>query len=175
METDGFSGLTIDGLVTEVGTTRPAFYRRYRSISRLALDVILERYADAPGAETGSLRSDLLQLQRNDVAMMTSRLLQLNLPALFEAMRSDTEIRAMYLERFITPRRQNVGRVIEAAVERGEIDSEDVDAEYICDLLFGPLLSRVLLPTGLAINDMIARKTVDTAMRELMVGRESPC
>ena len=110
-------------------------------------------------------------LQRNDVAMMTSRLLQLNLPALLEAMRSDSEIREMYLERFIRPRRENVGRVIDAAVNRGEIAGEGIDTEYVCDLLFGPLLSRVLLPTDLALNDTIARKTVSSVMHEFETER----
>lgn len=169
MTTDGFSELTVDGLVSEVGTSRPAFYRRYRSIARLALDVILERYPDAPSSNTGSLRSDLLALQRNDVAMMTSPLLMHNLPALLEAMRTDNTIRQSYLDRFIAPRRQNVANVIAAAVERGEIVEKNVDSEYICDLLFGPLLSRILLPTDLPVTDVTARQTVATVLKELNV------
>lgn len=168
METEGFSGLTIDGLVTEVGTSRPAFYRRYSSIAQLALDVILDRFADAPSADTGSLRSDLLQLQRNDVAMMTSPLIQHSLPALFDSMRTDDRIRTLYMDRLISPRRNNVANVIEAAQARGEVLKEKVDTEYVCDLLFGPLLCRVLLPTGLSLNDSIARDTVETVMRELL-------
>lgn len=167
MASDGFSELTVDGLVTEVGTTRPAFYRRYRSIARLALEVVLKRYGNAPPSDTGDLRADLLALQRNDVAMMTSPLLRFNLPALFEAMRTDETIREMYLESFISPRRENVAAVLSAAQKRGEISAEDVDAEYICDLLFGPLLARVLLPTSLPLNDFIARKTVATVLREI--------
>ncbi|MBD8020232.1 MULTISPECIES: TetR-like C-terminal domain-containing protein [Brevibacterium] len=171
MTTEGFSELTVDGLVNEVGTSRPAFYRRYRSIARLALDVILERYPDAPSSNTGSLRSDLLALQRNDVAMMTSPLLMHNLPALLEAMRTDEAIRRSYLDRFIAPRRRNVADVIAAAVGRGEIAEKDVDSEYICDLLFGPLLSRILLPTELPVTDVIARQTVATVLKELGVAK----
>ncbi|GAA1532475.1 TetR/AcrR family transcriptional regulator [Brevibacterium picturae] len=167
MQSDGFASLTIDGLVNEVGTTRPAFYRRYDSIARLALDVILRRYGDAPPADTGALRTDLLTLQRNDLAMMNSSLISRNLPALLEAMRTDETIRSMYMEQFISPRRNNVAKVIASAVDRGEIEDDSFDAEYVCDLLFGPLLSRALLPVELPINDLLARRTVDTVMREL--------
>lgn len=167
METEGFSHLTIDGLVTEVGTSRPAFYRRYSSLAHLALDIVLDRYADAPAADTGGLRSDLLKLQRNDVAMMTSPLIQNSLPALFEAMRTDEDIARMYVERLIGPRRANVASVIAAAIERREIPNRAVDTEYVCDQLFGPLLVRVLIPMGQKITDAIARKTVDSVLNDL--------
>ena len=48
------------------------------------------------------------------------------------------------------------------AVERGEI-RPGVDTEWIGDLLTGPLLMRVLVPTG-PIDANLARLTVETAL-----------
>lgn len=54
------------------------------------------------------------------------------------------------------------------ALDRGELTNVEVDSEYICDLLFGPLLARVLLPTGLPLDDRLARQTVTTVLREML-------
>lgn len=77
-------------------------------------------------------------------------------------------MREIYLDRMIRPRRNNVRDVLVRARERGELPDAEVDSEYICDLLFGPLLARVLLPTGLPLDDRLARRTVATALREML-------
>lgn len=167
MEADGFGSLTVDGLVKEVGTTRQAFYRRYSRVSVLALEVILTRFGESNPVDTGSLEADLLKLQRDDVSMMTTSLVRKNLPGMFEDIRTIPEVCAIYFERLILPRRQNVGRVIDNAAARGEVNPPHVDAEYICDLMFGAILSRLLLPTGLPVDDHFARETVATAVHIL--------
>lgn len=116
---------------------------------------------------TGRLESDLLELQRNDVAMMTTSLIQKNLPGLLEDMRTDSEVRETYRERMVLPRRQKVPDVLDRACERGEILRDDFDADYICDLLFGPLLARILLPTDLPVDDRLAHQTVTSVINEL--------
>jgi AcrR family transcriptional regulator len=167
MVSDGFSKLTVDSLVTEVGTTRQSFYRRYPNLSTLALEVLLLRFGNGEEVNTGSLETDLLRLQRDEVAMMTTPLVQKNLPGLLEDMRVTPESHDTYRDRIVTPRRLNIGRVIERAKERGEIGKKDVDVEYVCDLLVGPILARVLLPTGLPLDDEFARRTVATVLSEL--------
>lgn len=167
MESAGFDKLTVDGIVNEVGTTRQAFYRRYKSLSILALDILLARFSGQASVDTGRLESDLLALQRSDIAMMATPLIQKNLPGLLEEIRTDSETRQIYLERMIIPRRENLRAVLDRAQTRKEIYSADIDSEYICDVLFGPLLSRVLLPTNLPIDDRLARQTVATVMKDL--------
>lgn len=168
MANRGFGELTVDGIVNEVGTTRQTFYRRYATLSLLALEVLLTRFGDVEEVDTGSLESDLMKLQRDDVAMMTTPLIQKNLPGLFEDIRTIPEVRDLYYEKLISPRRANVSRVIQRAVERREIpDTTDADIEYVWDQLFGPLLNRVLMPMNAGIDDKLARRTVSTVMREL--------
>lgn len=167
MEDAGFHKLTVDGIVNEVGTTRQTFYRRYKTVSILALEVLLARFGGQGEVDTGHLESDLLELQRSDVAMMSTPLIQKNLPGLLEEIRTDAEVRELYFAKMIHPRRENVRAVIERARERGEVTQADIDSEYICDLLFGPLLARVLLPTDQPLDDRLARKTVETVLREL--------
>lgn len=167
MEADGFSKLTVEGVVSDAGTTRQTFYRRYPSVAHLALDVICARFGEVNLVDTKSLESDLLELQRDDLVMMNSALLKKNLSGLLEVIRSDREVRALFAERLFRPRRANVKRVIDLAVLRGELDGPDIDSEYICDLLVGALLARTVIPTGAPLDDRFARQTVETALSEL--------
>jgi len=165
MESEGFSKLSVDGLVTEVGTTRPTFYRRYSSIAHVAFEVIKLRFGTGTRVDTGSIRNDLIELQREDVAMFSSPLLRNNLPGLLESVRTDSEVRDLYRSSFIVPRRANVGDVIAAAVARGELPPADtVDVEFVCDLLIGPVLARAVLPIEQPLDDRFARKSVDVAL-----------
>jgi hypothetical protein len=56
--------------------------------------------------------------------------------------------------------------MVDRAVERGEI-SEDVDAEVVLDLLYGPAYHR-LLQSHLALNDGFAHAVVDTVVAGLV-------
>jgi AcrR family transcriptional regulator len=159
MVKEGFSGLTVDGLVSEAGTTRPTFYRRYRSVAHLAFDVIVNRYGTGSSVDTGSLADDLLQLQREEVEMFSDPLLRNNLPGLLESVRTDSYVRELYLEQFIKPRRAAVLRVVDAAITRGEIPESGFDIAWVCDLLLSPLLTRALLPIAGGLDDQLARRT----------------
>lgn len=167
MVSDGFESLTVDRLVSEVGTTRPTFYRRFPSVAALAFEVIQQRFGTGTAVATGSLQQDLLALQREDIAMFSSPLLQRNLPGLLTSIRTDSEIRDRYRNGFVEPRRANVRDLVLAAVERGEIPPDRVDIEYVCDLLLGPLLARTLLPLDGPLDDRLARATVQTVMDHL--------
>lgn len=168
MESDGFSKLTVDRLVTEVKTTRPTFYRRYPSIAHVAFDVIRMRFGTGTRVGTGTLRGDLLRLQREDIAMFSSPLVRNNLPGLLESVRTDADVRDLYRDNFILPRRANVGEVIAAASERGEIAPATPHAvELVCDTLLGPVLARAVLPVGQPLDDHLARETVGLALRYL--------
>ncbi|PSS44933.1 hypothetical protein C6401_06780 [Arthrobacter woluwensis] len=167
MQSSGYSSLTVDGLVAEVGTTRPTFYRRYRNVGHLAFDVIQHRFGVNEIEDTGALSSDLLRLQRQEVAMFASPLLRNNLPGLLETIRVDESIRVLYLTQFIAPRRANVQAVLNRAVTRGEVKAEQIDLDWICDLLLSPLLTKALLPVGAGLTDELARRTAELAFEQV--------
>ncbi len=166
MVQQGYSALTIDSLVTSVGTTRPTFYRRFPNIAHLALTVVKNAFGTGTPVDTGSLREDLFTLQLEEVAMFSSPLMRNNLSGLLEAARTDHDLLVLYGAEFIGPRRSNVDRVVAAAVERGEI-SADVDIDFVCDLLLGPILARALMPSGAALDETLARQTTEAALRAL--------
>lgn len=167
MTTDGFSKLTVDGLASEIGTTRPTFYRRYPGVAQLALDVITSRFGNATPIDTGSLANDLLALQRADVAKYSSPLLANSLPGLVEYVRHDASVRELYREQFVAPRRRIVVQIVDAASARGEITaarSETLDLDLLDDLLLGPILTRALLPVPGRLDDALARTTAQLGL-----------
>lgn len=168
MAQEGYSALTIDALVTAVGTTRPTFYRRFPNIAHVALTVVKEAFGTDTLVDTGSLREDLLVLQREEVEMFSSPLLRNSLGGLLEAARADHDLLGLYEAEFIGPRRANVARVLETASARGEITG-DIDAPFICDLLFGPILARTLMPIGAAVDIDLAERTTDAALAAMGV------
>jgi len=167
MIAEGYSRLSIDRLANEVGTTRPTFYRRYPTLAHLMFEVVRDAFGTGEHVDTGSLRDDLLALQRNEVTMFASPLLMKNFAGILEAVRIDPAVGTMYQEQFVQPRRENVARILQSAVVRGDIDLARVDFDLVCDLLTGPILARALLPVGAANDDRFARQTVDVVLTYL--------
>ena len=158
MVTEGYSSLTVEALCAEIGSTRPAFYRRYTNLAHLAFDVIRRHFGAEPPLETGSLEGDLLALQLAEVAMFADPLMSKNLPGLLESVRADPALSETYSSQFILPRRARVGVLLDAAVARGEIPGYD-DVPFICDMLVGPILARSLLPGSGPVDDALAHST----------------
>lgn len=171
MVTDGYSALTIDAIATEVGTTRPTFYRRFPSIAHLALEVIARRFEAGTTADTGSLGDDLLMIQREDVAMYSSPLLRKNLPGLLAATSENPALSELLATNLLDPRRERISVALASAIDRGEIDPGSVDLNTVCDQLRGPLLARALLTPGAALDDRLARDTAAAALATLRTTR----
>lgn len=164
MEEYGFSHLKVDNVVKAAGTTRATFYRRYSGISQLAFAVIANRFGSQRTPDTGHLLDDLIEMQKLETQMLDSQLWRNNLAGLLESVRTDQEVLKHYREQFIRPRRNEVRKVIERAMERGEIGrNEDLDYDFVCDVLLGPLLARIILPLDLPLNDDLARQTAKLA------------
>ncbi|TFD11648.1 TetR/AcrR family transcriptional regulator [Cryobacterium sp. TMT1-2-2] len=167
MVSEGFTGLTVDRLVEEAGTTRPTFYRRFPSVAHIAFEVIRLRFGTGAGVDTGSLYEDLLALQRKEVEMFASPVFRNSLPGFLEAARSEPAMLATFLSLFIIPRRSNVARVLESAVARGEIVVGDIDVDFICDMLLGPVMARAVLPAGSPLDDRLAQSTTESVIAHI--------
>ncbi len=164
----GYEGLSVDGLVRRAGTTRPTFYRRYADLGALVLELLLSRYAvDLDEVfDTGNLSSDLLAVQRDQLAFFTEPLVYRALPGFFAALRADGDLRRSFFDRFMAPRRQATRLILQRAMHRKEIPG-DFDADWICDLLTGPFILRVQVPETGPLDDQLACATVAAALAAL--------
>jgi hypothetical protein len=80
---------------------------------------------------------------------------------------SDPEFLALFRERFLKSRRQAVREICERGAARGDI-REDLDPEFVIDLIFGPMVYRLLVDHG-PLDDADAEAMVAAVFRGLKV------
>jgi len=164
---EGFCALTVDGLVSRAGSTRPTFYRRFRSTAHLAVAVLSRRFEPGPLPDTGSLAGDLRAVQREGIAVLSDPVARNSVVDLVGVARTDEDLSALLDAEFIRPRRARVKQVIDAAFARRETEPPHVDADQVYDMLMGPLITRMFLPPYAPPDDALAESSVRSALTRL--------
>jgi len=164
----GFGAVSVEAVAARAGTTRPAFYRRFADIPHLVLALLLDRFAiDLDRAiDSGNLPDDLTEIQRDQVELFSNPLVKRSLAGFLDSLQTDEQLRKVFAEEFLAPRRYGVGIIIQRAANRGEIPP-DPDLEWACDLLTGPLLMRVVMPGLQGLDEALISLTVVSALQAL--------
>jgi len=119
----GYAGFTIDGVARRAATSRPVVYRRWPTRQELLREAVAHRGAqeDRTVPDTGTLRGDLITLlsQVNERRSGTITLMALQLSGYYEETGSTM---ADLRRAFVGDGETAIDRVIQRAVERGEID-----------------------------------------------------
>jgi AcrR family transcriptional regulator len=157
----GFSALTVEGVATRAGVGKATIYRRWPS----KLPLVIEAFSQLPALEevdTGNLVDDLTKMLRSYLQLFNSTPLATVLPSLAGERAHDPELSELF-DPVIRGRRQPLIRVLERAVERGELPP-DLDLDLAADLIVGPIAVRLFF-TGRSINPKIVGPVVDIALR----------
>lgn len=165
----GTRAITVRSLVARAGVTRDAFYRRFSGLGHFLIATALRRYRIDPASDTGSLDGDLYELQREQVDMFTDPTSQRLLPVLLHAVASDRDAAAAFADTFLAPRRESFVRMIDRAVERGDIAAV-TDYDAVLGVVAGPMLLRALLPSVGPLDDDFARSSA-TAVAVILRSR----
>jgi AcrR family transcriptional regulator len=163
----GLPAATMDAVVARSGVSKATLYKHWPSRTALAAEAFGLRMADAiPLPDTGSARGDLTeQLRRvsdfyaGDHGVVFSQLLA--------ACVTDPGAGAYFREFFLQGRREAVAELWRRALDRGEADP-GIDVETATDLVFGPLIFRLLaghLPLTRAEADRIAAAALTGLLR----------
>ena len=164
----GFAGVSVGAIAARAKTSRPAFYRRFDGVPEVVLSLLLEHFATQLDHDinTGDLPGDLEAVQRDQVRLFTSPLVLFSLAGFLDAVRVDEQLRTVFIRKFLAPRRAGVAAVIARAVGRREVPAGP-DVEWICDLLTGPILMRVLMPGLNGLDESLIAQTVASALLAL--------
>ncbi len=165
----GYASLTIDKIIKSVGTSRPAFYRRYTGIPAVLLAMLVRKFGEPPAIDTGSIAEDLLAIQREQVRLFDNPLVRRCLAGFLDALHTDEALTQAFHDGFFTPRRRATQRAILRGADRGQVP-HPVDLEWVCDLLSGPLVMRATFPRLGPIDDALAVSTVHAALADLRAG-----
>jgi AcrR family transcriptional regulator len=159
----GYVGLTIESVAVSAGVGRPTIYRRWPSKPALVVAALVPSARLAvPEVDTGSLRRDLIAVQRRQVELMSSPDSRRITAGLIADLATDPELAQTYVSQYLAPRRAAVWQVLQRGVDRGELDA-DADFAFVYDLLVGPLFMRAVI-WGEPLAADAADKTADVIL-----------
>ena len=139
--------VTADAIAQRAGVSKATIYKWWPNKSLVALDAYLEgmtERVDLP--DTGSAETDFTVQLKSVMGFYKSPLGRLFCQFIAEG-QSDPAFLALFRERFLYARRDAARVMWRRGVDRGEI-REEVDGEIVLDLIYGPMIFRLLAGHG---------------------------
>ncbi len=162
----GLGAATIDAIAGRSGVSKATLYKHWPSRIAIAAEAFGRDMAEAvPGSDTGTTLGDLREQVRLTSAFYASPEGQVY-RELVAACVQDAGGAAYFRAYFLAGRRRAFARLWARGVERGDVRA-DVDVDTATDLLFGPLLFRLM--TGhRPLSEDAADAVTDAALRGLL-------
>jgi AcrR family transcriptional regulator len=123
----GYERLTMDAVAARARAGKTTIYRRWQGKAELVVDSLNVLKGGPEIPDSGSLREDLRAMAESITSAEGRFSAQVTI-GLVNALAHDAELRRVFSEKFIEPRRAGFQRVFERAVARGEMpDGHDLD------------------------------------------------
>ncbi|WP_198418766.1 TetR/AcrR family transcriptional regulator [Cryobacterium sp. TMT4-31] len=155
---EGFGGASIDEISRRSGVAKTTIYRHWPTRTELLLDACAQLGWSVDFVSTGAFESDirvhLVELAQRLQTEGWTRLL----PSILDAAERDpdvAEVQGTLQQAWAAP----IRRIVEAAVDRGEISS-DADPDTIAALALGPLYYR----------RWFSRQPIDSTDLDVLIG-----
>jgi len=163
----GLPAATVDAIAERSGVSKATLYKHWPSRTAVAAEAFGRDMAEAvPLPDTGSTLGDLTE-QMVRVSAFYSTDEGLVFSQLLAACVTDAGAAAYFRAFFLAGRRNAVATLWQRGVERGDVNPA-VDAETATDLLFGPLVFR-LLSGHQPLDDSSARTLAEAALHGLLI------
>lgn len=157
--------VTTEAIAGRAGVSKATIYKWWPNKNLVALDAFgacLEAELSIPN--TGSAKRDFTRQFQDTIAFYQSPEGRILCQFLAEG-QSDPQFLKLFRERFLKPRRDTLLTIWRRGVARGEI-RKSVDGEMVLDLIFGPMVYRLMAGHG-PLNDREAAAFIDTLFRGL--------
>lgn len=165
---DGWAGLSVEGVARRAGVSRPAIYRRWRSLGQLTVEAVAQRMVPASAPDTGDLRADLVTGLHEIVATLADPPFREAVRGVLAGFAADPDLRSRWFDAVLLPRRAATAHAIRAGIGRGEL-RPDLDLEQVLDALAGPLYYRGLFAHA-PLDRAFVEATVDGVLAGLRPG-----
>ncbi|HEY0495960.1 MAG TPA: TetR/AcrR family transcriptional regulator [Kutzneria sp.] len=143
LDEGGLPAATVDAISARSGVSKATIYKHWPNRTAVAAEAFGRRMADAiPLPDNGNARDDLAEQVRRVSAFYAGRHGRV-FAQLLAATVADPEAAPFFREFFLDGRRQAVAVLWDRALARGEV-KPSVSVETAIDLLFGPLIFRLL-------------------------------
>jgi AcrR family transcriptional regulator len=168
----GLHAMSMDDVAQLAGVSKATIYRWWPSKELLALDALATAWATPTAAtqrDTGSLRGDLLAGFRAWLRQLKLKPYGRVIAGLVAQAQTDPEFAKLYREHFVEPRRAATRRLLQRAIDRGEIPA-NTNLDVTLDLLYGPIYHR-LLHGHSPLTERFAQQVVDTVITGITPAR----
>jgi AcrR family transcriptional regulator len=157
----GYADFTLDGVAARAGTSRPVLARRWPGSAELVLAAMSHHATLAPieAPDTGTLRGDLLALFRHVIAR-TNEIAGILSYLIADHFRATGQPLAAARERLLTGPPTAMQRVLDRAIERGEISPAILGTRIAS--LPTDLIRHDLIMTQAPVPDATLIEIVDT-------------
>ena len=169
LRTEGYAGLTMEGIAACAHTGKAALYRRWPSKEDLVVDAM--RYALPPLEglpDTGNLRDDLLDLLRRMTVVVNCEAAR-GLQCLMSEIHRDPRFSRLVNERVLAPRKRIFLAALERAAERGQLRPELAN-QLVADVGPALVMQRFLAEGGPIPDDFLVSVIDDVVMPVLRPG-----
>jgi len=144
LQNDGYAALNIEAIAARAGVSKQTIYRWWPSAAFIVLEALT---ADMPPQETiapdtGSLKGDMQELVRSTVRALAQRR-----GPVFKALIAEAQADPRFAEAFRTSLMAAHREIVRAILGRSQLRGEsafDVDQDLIADVIYGPILYRLL-------------------------------
>ena len=158
----GYHGLTVDSVARRAGVGKPTVYRRYQGKRELAAAALASRLSVPTPMDTGSLKSDIACMLKNDVTWLRSPGGAPLVGVLLAERERDPWLTDMLRREVVRPRQLQYSAAVERAIVRGEVNAETNPA-LVAMALWGALLAAVL--SGATPNQRGMEALAETMIR----------
>jgi len=119
----GFGGFTMEAVALHASTSRTVLYRRWDTISDLAMDAIRQRMVSNPIEipDTGNVRDDLVSFM-DELGRRRAEIMVLFSLGAVQFFASANETFAGFFERLASGRTSSFSVIFQRSIDRGEID-----------------------------------------------------
>ncbi|MFC5907395.1 TetR/AcrR family transcriptional regulator [Streptacidiphilus monticola] len=151
----GFDAMTMDAVAAKAKISKATLYRQWQGKPQLVVAAMQgTKPVRLEEIDTGSLRGDLMEMARQvgdgleeDVVFMS---------ALGHAAMRDAELGQALRENLVLPELETVRRMVDRAVDRGEVSPDSPAIRYVPHMMFGALPARKVVDGELVTPEYLA-------------------
>ncbi|MBA2806804.1 TetR/AcrR family transcriptional regulator [Streptomyces sp. KM273126] len=141
----GYDALTMDAVAARTRSSKATLYRQWGGKAELVAKAM--RFSKPGGfadVDTGSLRGDLHALvgRADDCVIEQNSAL---MRGLFMVVHTNPELLQAFREFLIDPELAEFRRMVQRAVDRGEVPADSPAIEYVVHMMLGAFVTRTLL------------------------------
>ncbi|MYW69232.1 TetR family transcriptional regulator [Streptomyces sp. SID8379] len=140
----GYDALTMDAVATRTRASKATLYRQWGGKAELVVKALRHQKPHFDEIDTGSLRGDLhaMVLRDDDCHMEQNSAL---MRGLMVAVHANPDLLAAFKEWIVAPELSGLDRMMQRAVDRGEIRADNPALDYIIHMLIGAFATRTLI------------------------------